>query len=386
MSRNATQASQSLEAMSKECRIYEAVVAGAGPAGSAIAANLARAGMDVLICDKAANDWHKAGEFVPPLTRAFLKQAHLLGDNWEESHLATHEFISSWGSERPTSRNFIFDANGYALVLNRLAFDRSLLSEATSRGVILLRDARIIEVDRSNDTWTLLLEASGSRLEVRCAFLVLAHGRRGNRLKALEIRRYQVDKLICFGLMIDGYDGDARPSVEAYENGWAYSVRIPSGRLLINLFTEADRGRRLVKSLEFLMAEVAQCSLASSRILSSQPRYPEQVEFFVADASSAFRRPTAGRGWCLAGDQAQSMDPLSSNGIFQALHHAVCVSEAIIASSSAAMADLSTYSAELEKCYQHYLLERERVYSLEKRWSTPFWTKRWGSIAEALFC
>jgi flavin-dependent dehydrogenase len=363
-------------------------VAGAGPAGSAIAANLARAGMNVLICDKAANDRHKAGEFVPPLTRAVLKQARLLGGNWEESHLAVHEFLSSWGSERPTSRNFIFDANGHALILNRLAFDRSLLSEATSRGVTLLRNARIVEAYRSNDTWTLILEVSGSRLEVRCAFLLLAHGRSGNGPKALKIRRHQVDKLICFGLSIDGYEGDARPSVEAYENGWAYSVRLPSGRLMINLFTEAnrDRERRMVKSLEFLLAEVAQCSLASSRILSSQPRYPEQVEFFVTDASSAFRRPAAGRGWCLAGDQAQSMDPLSSNGICQAFQHAAWVSEAITASPSPAMADLSTYSANLDKCYQRYLLERERIYSLEKRWSTPFWTKRWGGRAEALFC
>src|SRR6266481_5991105 len=105
---------------------------------------------------------------------------------------------------------------------------------------------------------------------------------------------------------------------------------------MINLFTEADRnlGRHIDKSLDFLLAEIAECPTACSRVMRSDPRTGEETETFVADASSAYTRPAADSGWCLAGDYAQSMDPLSSSGIAQALQHADLLSRAITKSSS----------------------------------------------------
>jgi flavin-dependent dehydrogenase len=359
------------------------VVLGTGPAGSVIGANLARAGANVLIFDKAPNNIHVGGEFVPPLTRSVLERSRFRDSNWEESHLAAQEFISSWGSERQTFRNFIFDPHGHALVLNRGEFDRALLAQATSSGAILQRESRLVQADRVNDVWSLAFEARGSRFEVQCGFLVLANGRGGNRPRALGVHRHQVDRLICFGVEIDCYRGDERPCVEAYENGWVYSVRLPSGKLMLNLFTEADRGRRLERSFDFFLAEVRYCPLTSSRILSCQPQRSEQVKFFVTSASSAYRRPVAGPGWCLAGDQAQSMDPLSSGGISQAFDHAERVSEAFINARLVTATFLSEYSAELENAYKSYLAERRRVYSLEKRWNTPFWAKRRIGMAAA---
>jgi hypothetical protein len=231
---------------------------------------------------------------------------------------------------------------------------------------------------RSGSVWKLTLEQGGSFIETTCSFLVLSGGRSGSILPCLGARRRRIDKLICLGMWIDGYDGDQRPAVEAYQNGWVYSVGLPSGRLMINLFTESDRrhGRHIDNSVEFLLREISNCPIVQSRTLASHPRNKEDVVLFVADASSAYVRPVAGPGWRLAGDQAQSMDPLSSHGIMQALEHAQMVSQTFAETQTPRQLDIDEYGSSLDKSYRNYLASRQQIYGLEQRWRTPFWLRR----------
>ena len=147
---------------------------------------------------------------------------------------------------------------------------------------------------------------------------------------------------------------------------------------MINLCTESDSHpkRRLSKSLRFLFEEIGPCPIARSRLLGTDPRRADDVEAFVTDASSTRTRPVAGPGWCLAGDCAQSMDPLSSSGIMHAIQHAELAAKEMIRSARIKGLELSAYSSELNKIHSGYLLERGQVYGAEQRWDTPFWQRR----------
>jgi 2-polyprenyl-6-methoxyphenol hydroxylase-like FAD-dependent oxidoreductase len=332
----------------------------------------------VLLIDKGPPHLQYLGEFLSPPARAALNRMQILDAGWEAGHAAAHEFASCWGSANPSFRNYLFDPHGHALVLNRAGFDKSLTAAALASGAMLLRGTHLVSARRSADRWKLTMVQGQSLIEAESSLLILCGGRSGNRVRGLHASRRRLDKLVCFAMRLGRYDGDCRPFVETYGHGWVYSVGLPSGELMINLFTESDRNshRRIGKSLDFLLAEIAQCPIACSRVLRSNPGSGEQAMSVAADASSAYARPAAGAGWCLAGDHAQSMDPLSSGGIAQALQHADLVSKAITRSSSLGAVEFDEYASHLDKTYAAYLAGRAEVYGLERRWQTPFWLRR----------
>ena len=351
---------------------------GQGPRGVLIAANLSAGGLRILLLEATRFNLPRVGEFLSPLARIAIDRLGMLGAGWENEHTEACEFVSFWGSPDPIIRNFIFDPNGHSLVLNRARFDQSLAHAAQRSGARLLTNVHLVGATQSFGSWKITVNDSGVDVQITSSFLVMCCGRAGSRIRALQTERRRVDRLICLGMRISNYQGDGRPSIEAYDNGWTYSVRLPSGDLMINLCTELDAElkRRVSKSLNFLLREIAACPIARSRILYSNPTDRKQVETFVADASSAWTRPAAGPGWCFAGDQAQSMDPLSSSGIAQAVQHAELISKSIISSSSFKSVDLMAYCSHLDASYNSYLFARQKVYGLERRWPTPFWRRR----------
>jgi len=120
---------------------------------------------------------------------------------------------------------------------------------------------------------------------------------------------------------------------------------------------------------------MANCPIASSRVLASNARTAD-ISFFAVDASSGVSRPVFGPGWCLAGDCAQSVDPLSSSGISNALYHSELIYEAIRGSRSIQDPNLSHYSAWLDNNHREYSTAHRYYYGLERRWKSAFWAKR----------
>ena len=104
-----------------------------------------------------------------------------------------HEFALTWGGPEPVSRNYIFDAYGCGLVLNKLRFDRDLANAAIQRGAIFLTRARVRDVTRSLNAWELEIDQAGSRVIVRCGFLAICSGRSRLPPRVLAVRRQYLD-------------------------------------------------------------------------------------------------------------------------------------------------------------------------------------------------
>jgi flavin-dependent dehydrogenase len=357
---------------------FDVVVAGAGPCGSVIAARLASGGMAVLLLE--ADDFRRprVGEFLSPGVRSSLNALALLDPAWERSHRPVNEFASAWASSEAAARNYIFDAYGSGLVLDRARFDRELALAAVRRGARLATRARLHAVVRAGGGWEITFDKGGRQFEARCGFLIFCSGRRSRLPAGFAIRRQRLDRLVCLGLRASGYNGEAFPLVESYAHGWAYSTMLQSSELVIYLFADSDdqAGQRTSRFPSSLLRQLAKCPRTAARLIASTAAKASDISFFAADASSTLRRPATGPGWCLAGDCAQTVDPLSSAGIGCALRHAKLVSEALLKPGSASNPDLSGYASYLSNSYADYLDSRRRVYGSENRWMTNFWHSR----------
>lgn len=354
---------------------FDVIVVGAGVCGSAAAAKLCTSGFRVLLLERSERTARRFGEYLSSSACSVVDRSRLLDPCWRNEHLESNEFISAWGGP-PSERNSILDVRGSSIVLNRARFDMSFAHAARGAGAVLRDRVRLVSVRRPSGSWEIAFDEDGRSHSASASFLVLCGGRNGPRINCLPVQRRRFDKLVCLGMRLTSYTGDVRPAVETYENGWAYSVGVPGGELMINLFTESERGSSFhpSKSAEFFLREISQCGIAASRVLSGNAE--GIAEIFSADASSFRARPAVGPGWCLAGDCAQSMDPLSSSGIMHALEHAECLAGELERCRFLAGAVLGQYGQHLDAKYEAYLSERSSVYAAERRRSGTFWRRR----------
>ena len=175
----------------------------------------------------------------------------------------------------------------------------------------------------------------------------------------------------------DQYDEAAGLTfLEAVENGWWYSAPLPDKRRAVGFHTDSDL---LPDSIDrtpakFLMHAAKTIELSSLlRRTGFQPDGPPAT----ICANSAKLETCAGKGWLAIGDAALSLDPLSSQGLFNSLFGALAGAEAAdryLAGHNSAPAE---YGQLMDRIHLNYRRNLAFCYQLEKRWpASPFWKRR----------
>jgi flavin-dependent dehydrogenase len=356
----------------------EVVVIGAGPAGSLAAHVLARAGRDVVLLDRGRGPARQVGESLPPAGRRLL--AHLgLGSLLDLSrHLASPGNRSAWGSSRLGAVDFIRDPDGHGWRLDRPRFDADLRAAALAAGA-RPHVGRLDGMARDADGW--VIETDRGRL--RAGWLIDASGRASVVSRRLGIERTRDDDLtaVCAWYGARAEDRDARMLVESAADGWWYTARLPGEGRVVVFQTSAENARRILRSpgkWEHLLAGTAHVGRAvseSSRLDRLQG----------AEASGARLARFAGPGWVAVGDAAVSFDPISSQGIFNALYTGMKAAQAVAANLASGDASaVEAYAARLEEIRAVYLERHRLIYATESRWAaSTFWSARAPSLSPA---
>src|SRR6266480_2872587 len=141
---------------------YDAVVVGAGPAGSVAALVLARGGARVALADKAAFPRDKAcGDLIGP------RGVQVLADLGVTVPDAGHgSDLLAVGPSGRRSRLPAFTGRsypGHGIVVPRTAFDHALREAALAAGAVGVR-ARVTAVDKGQDQTVRAVLADGQRL------------------------------------------------------------------------------------------------------------------------------------------------------------------------------------------------------------------------------
>ncbi|WP_207462712.1 tryptophan 7-halogenase [Azospirillum sp. SYSU D00513] len=358
----------------------DAVVVGAGPAGAAFALNLAPS-RRVLLVDRRDAPAVRIGESLAPAARRLLADMGLWEDFLAQGHAPCHGGRSVWGGPEPVEADGLRDPDGPGWHLDRARFEGWLRGVASARGAALLVPAQPRGVAREEDGWRLNLAYKGRLLPVRARLLVDAGGRASPLARGMGARRQTGDRLVCGWL--HGRDAAGRQSglthIEADPDGWWYTAPLPGNRRVLAFHTDADLPAATdARDRGALMRRASERAFLSG-ILSGSGFAPEGEAGFCAAHSSALD-PPAGEGWLAVGDAALGFDPLSSQGLFNALYTGLAAAEAAdrhLAGDGTALADYRAGIASIRDAYRAHL---RAWYGLERRWAErAFWSRRHGA-------
>jgi 2-polyprenyl-6-methoxyphenol hydroxylase-like FAD-dependent oxidoreductase len=165
---------------------------------------------------------------------------------------------------------------------------------------------------------------------------------------------------------------EKRTLIEACETGWWYSANIPGCRTVIAYFTDIDL---LPRNRSERTAEWnAQFSLTS--LMSGVHGNAADQRAHCFAAASEYVVQCAGRRWIAVGDAEASIDPLSGQGITNALTSALD-GAAFIAERFEKEVTYEAFLLNSRERYARYLQSRGAYYGSETRWpDAPFWRRR----------
>jgi flavin-dependent dehydrogenase len=370
----------------------DVVVVGGGPAGVAAALTLHEHGLRVEVVERTHYTEVRLGETLPPTVQMSLVKAGLWEAFLAQAPRPAHGVRSHWGSAQPMDRSFLFNPYGDGWHIDRRLFDSALARVARAHGIRVTVGARaVFRRDPTGTGWLVDLvgdtrgaakcTGAGSVSPRRARWLVLAAGRRSPAVAALGTRNLVLDRLVAVaGFLAPGPGASPGPSVEpiavieAVEDGWWYSAPLPDGRFIVTFFTDPDicARQRLTDPARWA-ARLYAAPATSRRIHGSAIESP----LWPAAAGSARLAEPAGPGWVAVGDSAQSHDPLSGNGVANALDGGRRGAEALMAADVEGPDALAAYVADQSVRWAAFAHGREAYYTVESRWPrSPFWQRR----------
>lgn len=356
-------------------------ILGAGPAGSSAGLNLAPF-CKVLIIDREATPKPRAGESLPPAANKLLSDMGLLEDFRSQGHLPYHGNKSRWGSSCIMETDFLRDPSGHGWHLDRQKFECWLRNKVVERGGKILAPARLEEIARDEyGYWRVSIRQNNQIREVSARILIDAGGRTPAIARSLAAARQHTDKLVCSWAIIDDSSRNQTglSYIESNVNGWWYTAPTPNHQRIIAFHTDADNV--VVSSLHSakkLLELASEQSQLAEQIESSLELLTDKIiEYGYTAANSAVTYPTAGKGWLAVGDAAISFDPLSSQGIFNALYTGLAAAESAYRYLQSEVSDFLQYQQQIDNIYRAYQAHIKQWYGNEKRWKEEsFWKNR----------
>jgi geranylgeranyl reductase family protein len=316
----------------------DVLVVGAGPAGSATAAWLARAGYDVLLTDSAIFPRDKTcGDGLTPRAVGELMRLGL-GD-WLRAHTVNHGLRAHGFGQTlllPWPRGTLPD---WGSAVARTELDDHLRTTAIKAGARALDGVRAVDVRREGERVTgVVFGRDEDSLEVTCRTLVVADGVRSPLGKVLG-REWHRDTVYgvagrCYVTSTMADDpwisshlelrGERHEVLSGY--GWIFPLGSSSGTGEVNLGvgTLATAKRPADLKVRALMTSYAD-GVRAAFGLGDELRAPTSALLPMGGAVTG----VAGPNWALVGDAAACVNPLNGEGIDYGLEGGRLVAELI---------------------------------------------------------
>ncbi|MBZ4044098.1 NAD(P)/FAD-dependent oxidoreductase [Flavobacterium hibisci] len=355
------------------------LIIGGGIAGCIAAISLIDT-YQVTLVDKLPEPIERIGESLAPASQRILKQLDLL-DGLENQLGTLYQknvgMQSYWGSNQVHLVDDLRNPDGFVKNLDRQVFETHLRRVAESRGVHCLWGFKLYNSSYENSRWEVQLRASDTSLSVStisASFVIDASGRQSHFAKSLGIKREVEDKLIACWVTLPNTRTNTMSTISASENGWWYSAVVPSDKRVVAFHTDAD----LVAKNELkTTASFLELAKENPVILSLLKEHKNAIVFKGSVAANSTKlEQVAGQQWAALGDAALSFDPLSSQGMYNAMASAMQL-QALLLQYGFTETLRKTHTEQTGFIWQYYLKHKSIFYQAETRWKTAaFWERR----------
>jgi len=317
----------------------DVLVAGAGPAGSATATLLARAGLSVLMVDRAAFPRDKAcSEYMSPEAVRILARLGVV-ENLEKAGAFPLEGMKVTGPRGSTAHGK-FSLAGYhpfrptGLSISRRILDFELLAAARTAGAAVMERGRVEELlyEQGGVAGAVVRDHTGRRHSIRARLTVGADGLRSIVARRLGRRKYGSSRRMAFVAHVAGVDGMG-PSAELHfrEQGYLGLNQIGHHQTNVALVVPSERAAHARGGMErFFSDTLSEFPGVRERVEAGEIVRPVLATGPFAVSSARVIAP----GALLVGDAADFFDPATGDGIYCALRGAELVAETAVAALS----------------------------------------------------
>ena len=301
---------------------YDVIVAGAGPAGATAALVLARAGIRVLIIEKAPFPRFQIGESFMPATLALMQRLGLEERLRQLPH--TVKIGAEFGMGGVLNTTLVRFSTRLAGTLAetfniaRADFDQMMLDAALDAGAEIKMPLTVRSIEKLADEDVALVADDGRRFTAR--YLVDASGHGTLVGRHLGTRRVLEDQHLQKAAYFNHFENvqrlegelEGHPTIAVCEEGWFWIIPLNDKVTSVGLVMDPKAAKTVGSPADQMLRwGIDRCPLVASRMKNAVGPRTNLVR-----ADFSYRcDPFAGPGHFLVGDAAMFLDPVFSTGV-----------------------------------------------------------------------
>jgi flavin-dependent dehydrogenase len=320
---------------------YDALIIGAGPAGSSAAAILAENGRRVLILEREKFPRYHVGESLLPFTFEPLERLGMI-EKMRASHFVKKysvQFVSPSG--KASQPFYFYDRYDRATIAQtwqvlRSEFDLMLLNNAREKGAQVLEETKVTQLLKENGrvVGARAEHKDGSVKDYHAKITIDCSGkesfaavRNGWRVADPYLNKVAVWTYYIGARRDPGIDEGATTVAYVPDKGWFWYIPQHDDRISVGVVAEGKYlSRGGVKSPESIFQrELGQNSWIKEHVAVGRQTGP----YYLTSEFTIHARHCATEGLLLAGDAFCFLDPVFSSGVMFALRSGISAADAI---------------------------------------------------------
>jgi len=355
--------------MTNKADRYDAVIIGAGPAGSSCAIRLAKNGFRVLLAEQKKFPRPKlCGEFISPECLAHFAELGVLDDMSAGGGVSiTRTVFYARSGRSVTVPSEWLTSGSHALGLSRAQMDKVLLSRASDTGVEVLQESTAtgLLTDAADKVCGVNLRTrSGPTFAINAGLVIDATGRSRvlSKLADSTAKKRRAD-FVAFKTHLQGA---ATPHTDceiySYEGGYGGSNPVEDGLTNLCFIINAAIARQYGSDAEQVMRNVLFTNRRAKRSLSDSKVVDQWLAVPIENYGPAELSPAP--GLLSIGDAAGFIDPFTGSGILLALESSRIAAEVL---ATAGSSDFSSLISKYRQRYEAAFHRRLKISSLVRR-------------------